>query len=436
MLDSVAQRFLGLVPDRQFCSLRVVREHTEEIRVRRGVVQPVHDSVDQGAMVTVVHDGGLGFAATSDMESSGLARALGRASDWARYCAGRPVHDFSGVAWAHPKGRYVTPVANAWLDQPLADRIARIRQVCEQLPLDPRIVDWEASVMFVRTSTLYVTSDGGRVEQELFHLSPNIRVVANEGSETQVRTLGSLRGTSQQGGAEVLGRSGFEDGGPQLARQAIELLDAPQCPEGSMSILLDPDQMMLQIHESIGHPLELDRILGDERNYAGTSFVDLDMFGTYRYGSPLLHVTFDPSIPEQYASYGYDDEGTVAERTDIIRDGVLLRPLGAQLSQARAGQSGVANARASSWNRPPIDRMANLNLEPGDQSFEELVGQVERGVWMRTNKSWSIDDSRNKFQFGCELGQLIEEGQLKGLVQKPNYRGISETFWRSLSGVG
>ena len=203
-----------------------------------------------------------------------------------------------------------------------------------------------------------------------------------------------------------------------------------------MDLLLAPDQMILQIHESIGHPLELDRILGDERNYAGTSFVTPDMFGSYQYGSELLDVTFDPSRPEQLASYAWDDEGTPAAREYLIRGGVLLRGLGGAISQARTGLPGVANSRAESWNRPPIDRMANLNLEPGDASFEQMVGSVERGVYMETNCSWSIDDSRNKFQFGCELGRRIEDGELREVVKKPGYRGISATFWRSLAAVG
>ena len=203
-----------------------------------------------------------------------------------------------------------------------------------------------------------------------------------------------------------------------------------------LDLLLLPGQMILQIHESIGHPLELDRILGDERNYAGTSFVSLDMFGGYRYGSELLNVTFDPGIAQEMASYAFDDEGTPAERSYLIRDGILERPLGGAVSQARAEMAGVANARACDWNRPVIDRMANLNLEPGTRSLDELIGSIEYGVLMETNRSWSIDDSRNKFQFGCELGRLIENGELKGLLRNPNYRGISATFWRNLAAVG
>jgi predicted Zn-dependent protease len=164
--------------------------------------------------------------------------------------------------------------------------------------------------------------------------------------------------------------------------------------------------------------------------------VSLDMFGTYRYGSELLNVTFDPTRGEQLASYGFDDDGQAARREEIIQRGVLLRPLGSSSSQARAGMPGVANARAASWNRPPIDRMANLNLEPGESTFDELVRGVERGVYVETNCSWSIDDSRNKFQFGCEWARRIEDGELREVVRNPNYRGISATFWRNLSGVG
>lgn len=197
-----------------------------------------------------------------------------------------------------------------------------------------------------------------------------------------------------------------------------------------------PDQMMLQIHESIGHPLELDRILGDERNYAGTSFVKAQDFGSLQYGSSLLNVTFDPEIPEELASYSHDDDGSAASKQFLIREGLLLRPLGGALSQFRAGLKGVANSRACGWNRAPIDRMANLNIEPGEQSLEQLIGGIEHGILMSTNRSWSIDDARNKFQFGCEWAQLIENGQLKGVVKNPNYRGISAQFWRNLSAVG
>jgi len=177
------------------------------------------------------------------------------------------------------------------------------------------------------------------------------------------------------------------------------------------------------------------------RFFAGTSFVTLDMFGHYRYGSALLNVSFAPDVPGEFASYAFDDEGAPARRAWIIRDGILLRPLGGALSQARARSlradlEGVAAARASHWSRAPIDRMANLNVEPGASTLDEMLASIEDGVLMRTNASWSIDDSRNKFQFGCEWGQRIRHGRLAEVVKRPNYRGVSASFWRSLAMVG
>jgi predicted Zn-dependent protease len=197
-----------------------------------------------------------------------------------------------------------------------------------------------------------------------------------------------------------------------------------------------PDQMMLQIHESVGHPLELDRILGDERNYAGGSFVKTADFGTFQYGSRLMNISYDPTVAGELASYGADEIGNLARKELLIKDGILVRGLGSLESQARSGLKGVANQRATSWNRPPIDRMANLNLEPGTTSFDAMIGSIEKGILMSSNRSWSIDDYRNKFQFGCEYGRLIEHGTLTKTVRDPNYRGISRTFWRNLSAVG
>jgi predicted Zn-dependent protease len=221
-----------------------------------------------------------------------------------------------------------------------------------------------------------------------------------------------------------------------IGEEAVELIKSEECPTDAMDLVLAPDQMMLQIHESVGHATEIDRILGDERNYAGWSFVQLSDFGSLRYGSNLMNITFDPTMVGEFASYGYDDGGLKAEKEYIIKDGILLRGLGGMESQLRTGLPGVANFRASAWNRAPIDRMANLNLEYGDSSFEEIISSVKRGVFMKSNRSWSIDDYRNKFQFGCEYGQMIENGKLTKTLRNPNYRGISKTFWNNLKMVG
>jgi predicted Zn-dependent protease len=415
--------------------LRYVREHSEYLAVRQDVLEPVATSEDSGAMLTVYDGGGMGYSATSDLSLSGLRRAAEQARDWARLSARHSVVDFSRLIGPPPQGEYASVELRPWHRAPLSEKLDLLHGECARLKTDGRIVDWEASLWYSAIETLYLTADGGRVEQRFRYLVPMLSATANAGAETQTRSFGG-RGYCRQGGMEILDGVGFRTAAPRIAQEALLLLEAPNCPAGTMDVLLAPDQVILQVHESIGHPLELDRILGDERNYAGTSFVTPDMFGTYRYGSELLNVTFDPTIAEQFVSYGFDDDGQPARREYLIRNGVLQRALGGITSQIRANIPGVANARASSWNRPPIDRMANINLEPGDASLEEMIAAVEHGIYMQTNCSWSIDDSRNKFQFGCEWGQLIEGGRPTTLVKNPNYRGVSATFWRSLKKVG
>ncbi len=433
--DPTARRFPQQAPEVDYWSLRIEDSWEEALTVRQGIVQPLFTGQRSGAMVNVIDGGGCGYAATSDLSPAGLAAAAERARRWAHSSAAHTLLDVGVLPRASGSGDYRTPVIERWDSVPLNDKVSLLQDACAALRTDPRIVDWLATLRYRRTRTLLLTSAGAQIVQELEFIHPGLLAVANEGSETQQRSGGGWD-VARQGGLEQLARVGFPDQAARLAAEALELLTAPECPSGRMDLVLMPAQMVLQIHESIGHPLELDRILGDERNYAGTSFVTLDMFGSYRYGSELLNVTFDPGPAEELASYGYDDEGTRAERVHLIRDGILQRPLGGASSQARSGLPATANARACAWNRPPIDRMANLNLEPGECTLQELIGAVESGVLMDTNRSWSIDDSRNKFQFGCELGRRIENGELKGLVRNPNYRGISATFWRNLTGVG
>ena len=422
--------------DADFWSLRWVDEVHESYAVRRNVALPHSTGSDRGVMATVYAGGGYGYAATGDTSPAALAAALERAAALARATARFAIIDSRTLPRPAPRGEYASPSFAApsrsrreWYDL--------LMEESRSAAIDPRIVDWTASVDVVTATHRLVTSAGGDVTQRYRFLFPGMAVTAHAGGDTQTRTLHGHRGICQQGGDEILARFAFEGAMRRIAEEALELLEAPNCPSGTMDVLLAPDQMILQIHESIGHPLELDRILGDERNFAGTSFVTADMFGTYRYGSELLNITFDPTRGEELASYGWDDEGAPAEKVHVIRNGILERPLGGATSQLRAdGLPGTSNARADNWNRPPIDRMANLNLEPGDATLEEMIAGIERGVYMETNRSWSIDDSRNKFQFGCERGRLIEDGKLGAVVRNPNYRGVSASFWRSLKRVG
>lgn len=434
-LQAIADRFRRAAPSADYWSLRLVREETDELAVRQGVTEPSVLGASLGAFLTLVRGSGIGYGATSDLSAAGLAAARQRAAAWADSHARLGLFDARLFPRSSLRAEYASPVAEPWESVTLRDKLDLLREACAALEIDARIVDNSAWLSRRRVQSLMVTSTGGEIRQVFDQVSSGLVAVANAGNQTQSRHGGGAD-WGGQGGLERLARVGFPADAQRVAEEAIALLEAPECPSGLRDLILMPNQMVLQIHESIGHPLELDRILGDERNYAGTSFVTLDMFGAYRYGSELLNVTFDPGVPGELASAVADDEGTLAERQFLIRSGILERPLGSRLSQARCGLAGVANARASAWNRPPIDRMANLNLEPGREGLVDLIVRVEKGVLMDTNRSWSIDDSRNKFQFGCELGRLIEEGKLKGLVRNPGYRGISASFWRSLDGVG
>lgn len=431
----VIKDFRDVVPGVEFWSLRLVADRRETLSMREGVVEPPRHALSRGAHLTFIDRGGLAYAATSELSRDGLQRACDRARQWLDTTRRHSLFDVARIPRPQRSGSYQSQVATRWESWSLADKLELLQDVDQHLKLSDSIVDWQVQLSHRCSEVLLLTSDGVEIEQTFHYILPGYAAVANAGTQTQMRSGGGW-GSARQGGLEQLAGFDFPASATRVAEEALALVTAPECPNTTASLLLLPSQMMLQIHESIGHPLELDRILGDERNYAGTSFVTLDMFGSYRYGSPLLNVTFDPGPAAEIASYAFDDDGSAAQRSHLIRAGILERPLGGAVSQARAGSPGVATARACDWNRPAIDRMANLNLEPGDAGLDALIASVEYGVLMDSNRSWSIDDSRNKFQFGCELGRLIQDGELKGLVRNPNYRGVSATFWRNLAAVG
>lgn len=429
-------------------SVRHVFSKDFRLSTAKNALLPPSFGQDEGAMVAVAVPEGIGFVATPNLSKQGLRDAADRALALARMTQRQGV--YRGLTldilmpkpaqkrvWRSPVQR-VSHDRRPWLDL-LRDEAGRIKQ-------NDRLVYWSASIAeHAVEQNIYV--DGELVsDQKFLYIDPLMSVTAQVDGVRQTRNLGG-RATSgcHQGGDEQIDRSEFVGSSLRAADEAIALASAPPCPSGEMDILLMPDQMMLQIHESIGHPLELDRILGDERNYAGTSFVTLDMFGRYQYGSELLTIRFDPGVSpataSELASYATDDMAHPAQSKVLIDKGILVRPLGSPLSAARAAQQGVeidsvANARASNWRRPPMDRMANVNLDPGQSTFADMVSSIEDGVLMSTNRSWSIDDSRNKFQFGCEWGQRIQNGKITGLVRSPGYRGVSASFWRSLDMLG
>jgi len=389
-----------------------------------------------GIMASALVGGSFGYSATCQQDEKSILNALKKAELNARRAAEYPIFNFDTSVRPRVRGHYSTEYKKA-LDSITGGECAEfLVKACRKLKVSDKIVTARALITLLESRTHFVSTNGSDYVQEFKIVMENLAATAQDGSISQTRTDGGYRGRSYQGGMELVDEARLLEQAETIGSQALELLSAEECSSEICSLLLAPDQMMLQIHESIGHPLEIDRILGDERNYAGSSFVKVEDFGSFQYGSDLMNITFDPEIKEELASYAFDDGGAPARKEYLIKDGMLLKGLGGLESQARSGVPGVACFRASSWNRAPIDRIANVNLEPGASSRDEIISSVERGVYMETNRSWSIDDLRNKFQFGCEYAKLIEDGELTRTLRNPNYRGISSNFWRKLAMVG
>jgi predicted Zn-dependent protease len=432
----IHQALAWIADEADWVGLRYSCETAHRRRVRN--LRPEHNAIvcERGAMVEALVNGQIAYAGTADLSEPGLRMAARRAARLAKASARLKPFWASQAHRPPSRGSYASPLLQGLDSLSLKEFTDRLMQACRHLQISDKIINATADAVLVEAHSHYASSSGADIVQQFLRVYSNFAATAKDGADIQRRSLNGPVANCRQGGLECLDFEALFADCERIGRQALELLEAENCPSETLELILAPDQMLLQIHESIGHPLELDRILGDERNFAGWSFVKPEDFGKLQYGSPLMNATFDPSLSGEFACYGFDDSGAPATREYLIKDGLLLRGLGGLESQARLGLPGVANFRASAWNRAPVDRMANLNLEPGDSSLTEMVASVERGVYMESNISWSIDDYRNKFQFGCEYARLIENGQFSKVLKNPNYRGVTLPFWHSLRKVG
>ncbi len=416
--------------------LRYFSDLSEHIDVRDEKPELNYNSHSQGIMVEALVDGCFSYFGTNNLSKDSIQKALDEAQAKAKILSKNKIFNFSEEQRPKAVGEYYSPQVQKWDTLTQAELSHRFMSVSESMKVSDKVISRHVSGNHTQFYTLFVSTNGSEVVQKLFYIGTHIAATVKSGQDIQFRSDAGFRGNIFQKGFECYEEENLRITSERICKEALELLDAENCPDEIMDLVLSPDQMMLQIHESIGHPLELDRILGDERNYAGSSFVKTSDFGNLQYGSPLLNVSFDPTIQHELASYGFDDCGDKATKEFLIKEGKLVRGLGGLESQARSGLPGVANFRAKSWNRAPIDRMANINVEPGDSSLDDIIKSIEKGILMESNRSWSIDDYRNKFQFGCEYARLIENGELTKVIKNPNYRGISSSFWRSLDMVG
>lgn len=413
--------------------MRYYKETTQFRLARNGLNGENSTGRQEGVMLEVLMDGQIGYGATNDFSSTGLKKALENAKAMAKASRLAPLTQFDQSIRPKGEGSFKSQREKSLDSLSAQEVIDRLIKVTAFMRKDSAVIEAMAWAMITETTISYLSSNGSQWNQDFSIVTRDMAVTARKGEVVQKRSLG-MQG--RQWGAESLSVEELSESAERLLKEVHELLVAPECPSEEMDLILSPDQLYLQVHESIGHPLELDRILGDERNYAGWSFVSPEDFGQLRYGPEILNVTFDPSLAGEMASYQFDDNGVLAQKEFLIEKGILVRGIGGIESQKRSNLPGVSCARSSSWNRAAIDRMGNINIEPGDSTVEEMIKSTERGVLMRTNRSWSIDDYRNKFQFGCEYGELIEDGEIVGVVKNPNYRSSTVRFWNSLSHVG
>lgn len=435
MQTQIENLFKTLKSEADFVAFKTVTEKTRDLSVRNGKPDDISVTIDSGLTIEIMKDGHIGYGATSEITESGIKRAFAQAKAMTAAAAKFPVHRFDLSVRPKSNGTYTSHRQKA-LDQISVSEIYDfLKQTSNKLKVNDKIITAVSDAMVIETEQNYISSTGSDFSQNFNIVVSSFSATAQDHGETQTRSFHGGRGNCQQIGAEYFDTSRALAECETLSREALELLTAENCPSDTRDLILSPDQMLLQIHESIGHPLELDRILGDERNFAGWSFVQQSDFGKLKYGSDMMNVVFDPTVSNEMASYKFDEVGNPAERKYLIKDGILMAALGSLESQARTKISGVANSRSSSWNRAPIDRMANINLEGGNMTLDQMISKVENGIIMFANRSWSIDDYRRKFQFGCEYAKEIKNGKLGKTFRNPNYRGVTVPFWNNLAGL-
>jgi TldD protein len=416
-----------------YADARAVVRRAQSVSTKNGQVESVGDLETEGIGVRLLVDGAWGFACDRRLTREAAAETARRAAEFARAAPG--AHGRSLAPLDGASGSYRTPVERDPFDVPLADKVAFCLRA-EAALHRPEVKVAVCSVRAQREHKVLVSSDGVEVEQELFETGGGIDAIAVSDGVYQVRSYPSAHGGSSAGaGWEYVDALGLESEAPRVAEQAAALLRAPVCPSGRTTVVIDAEQMALQVHESVGHPTELDRVYGTETSYAGTSFLGPDDLGTLRYGSELMNITADPSTPGGLGTFGFDDEGVPAARTPVVASGVLTGFLSSRETAARIGAGTGGSMRAEGWNRMPLVRMTNLHLEPGAGSLDELLDGVDDGLFLETNRSWSIDDKRLNFQFGTQVAWEIKRGRLGRMMRDATYTGITPVFWGSLDGL-
>lgn len=420
-----------------YADVRIVRRDEEQVTVKTGRVEAVASSESEGFGVRVLVDGAWGFASSRILTAAEADRVAALAVRIAKASATALRSPVVLDDRPPATGRYVTPVEEDPFAVPLETKIADLLAADEAMRRVRGIAFTETLYGAQREAKTFAASDGSFVEQVIVHTGAGYEANAVEGDELQRRSYPDNGGGWGSGGYEIV--RGFDLAGhaERIASEAVELLRAPQLPPGVRTIVLHPSQLYMQVHESCGHPTELDRAFGTEASYAGTSFLLPDMLGSFRYGSELVDIVADATVPGALGTFGWDDEGVAAQQVPLVAEGMFVGYLSSRETAPRIGRTSGGAMRADGWDRIPLIRMTNVNLlpKPG-MTFEQIVEDTDDGLYFETNRSWSIDDRRLNFQFATEICREIRGGKLGRLYRNGTYTGITYELWRSLDAVG
>ncbi|KAB1906225.1 TldD/PmbA family protein [Micromonospora tulbaghiae] len=415
----------------RYADARVMHRRYESMSARNGDIEELSQDESVGLGVRALVGSGWGFHAVPDLSDAAARGAGRRAAAIAAASARVPGPPIDLVPVEATVASWASDCVVDPLGVPLSDKgdlLVRATATMREHGADLA----EGLYQIWDTSKWFVSSEGHRIDQRIRECGGGISATSIGDGETQRRSYPSYRGQYGTTGWELVTSLDLAAHAARIAEESRELLTAPLCPAGETDLILGGEQLALQIHESVGHAIELDRILGWEAAFAGTSWLDLARLGSLRYGSELMNVTIDPTIPGALGSFGFDDEGSPAVARDAVREGRWVGVLAGRDSAAVAGLDYGGSVRADGWARLPMVRMTNVGLEPGPHTLDEIIAATDDGVLMDINRSWSIDDKRLNFQFGCEVGWEVKKGRRGRMLRNPTYTGIGPVFWRSM----
>jgi TldD protein len=426
----------ALAAGAEYADARAILRRTQDIATKNGEVESIADGESEGIGVRVLVGGAWGFACDRRLSDSGAKEAAARATEFARASASRTRRPVVLAPVGAEPGEYTTPFERDPIDVPLEEKIELLLRADATLR-HADVTITQAAARASREQRAFRSSEGADVFQEFVECGAGLEVLATADGAVQVRSYPSAHGgSSAQAGWEYVEGLALDEHGPRVAEEAAALLRADPCPQKITTVVIDSEEKMLKLHVSVADPTELDRIYGTEAAYAGTSFLKPEDLGALRYGSELMNITADSTTPLGLGTFGYDDEGVPARREPIVSAGILEGFLDSrETASLLGGGGGGGSMRADGWSRMPLVRMTNLHLEPGEGTLDDLIADVDDGILLGTNKSWSIDDKRLNFQFGTQVAWEIKNGKRGRLLRDATYMGVTPEFWGSLDAL-